>query len=156
MLRDILDWILFMNQPFSACEWILVSALLNKEWPSLVDFWFILKIKSRLGVDYPIFLFQVSSMSFKGFKGFYSICHAVVVITTSQLHSAKPEFRYCTGSNPACSVSEIRHGEDLWQWSWLEIRLNAFRWSTIPRKQFIIYHHSVTRLLRPPCLFLEI
>ena len=36
------------------------------------------------------------------------------------------------------SVSEIRDGEDLWQWSQLEIRLNAFRRSTIPQKQFII------------------
>ena len=38
--------------------------------------------------------------------------------------------------NPACSVSQICDGEDLWQWSWLEIRLNAFRWSSIPQKQF--------------------
>ena len=29
-------------------------------------------------------------------------------------------------------------GEDLWQWSRLEIRLNTFRRSTIPQKQFII------------------
>ena len=57
-----------------------------------------------------------------------------VVITTAQLHSAKPELRFCAGSN---GVSEIRDGEDLWQWSRLEIRLNAFRRSTIPQKQFI-------------------
>ena len=36
------------------------------------------------------------------------------------------------------SVSEMRDGEDLWQWSHLEIRLNAFRRSTIPQKLFII------------------
>ena len=41
-------------------------------------------------------------------------------------------------SNPARGVSEIRDGQDLWQWSWLEIRLKAFRRSTIPQKQFII------------------
>ena len=41
----------------------------------------------------------------------------VVFITTTQLHSAKPELRFCAGSNPVCSVSEIRNGEDLWQWS---------------------------------------
>ena len=29
-------------------------------------------------------------------------------------------------------------GEDLWQWSLLEIRLNFFHQSTIPQKQFII------------------
>ena len=37
----------------------------------------------------------------------------VVVITTAQLHSTKPELRFCTGSNPARWVSEIRDGEDL-------------------------------------------
>ena len=62
----------------------------------------------------------------------------VVIITTAQLHSTKPELRFCAGSNPARGVSEIRDSEDLWQWSRLEIRLNAFRRSTIPQKQFII------------------
>ena len=37
----------------------------------------------------------------------------VVVITTTQLHSTKPELRFCAGSNPARGVSEIRGGEDL-------------------------------------------
>ena len=50
----------------------------------------------------------------------------------------KPELRFCADSNPVLGVSEIRDGEDLWQWSWLEIRLKAFRRSTIPQKQFII------------------
>ena len=62
----------------------------------------------------------------------------LVVITTAQVHSTKPELRFCAGSNPARRVSAIRDGEDLWQWSRLEIRLNAFRRSTIPQKQFII------------------
>ena len=62
----------------------------------------------------------------------------VVVITTAQLPSAKPELKFCSGSNPALGMSEIRDGEDLWQWSQLEIRINTFRWSTIPQKQFII------------------
>ena len=52
----------------------------------------------------------------------------VVVITTAQLHSTKPELRFCAGSNPARGVTEIR----------LEIMLNTFRWSTIPQKKFII------------------
>ena len=38
----------------------------------------------------------------------------------------------------SAQVQILRDGEDLWQWSWLEISLNAFRWSTIPQKQFII------------------
>ena len=44
----------------------------------------------------------------------------VVVITPAQLHSTKPELRFCAGSNPACGVSEICDGEDLRQWSQLE------------------------------------
>ena len=61
-----------------------------------------------------------------------------MVITTAQLHSTKPQLRFCAGSNLACSVLEIHDGEDLWQWSQLEIRLNAFCRSTISQKQFII------------------
>ena len=61
-----------------------------------------------------------------------------MVITTAQLHSTKPELRLCAGSNPAHGGLEIRDGEDLLQWSRLEIRLNAFRRSTIHQKQFII------------------
>ena len=68
-------------------------------------------------------------------------CHGVVVISTAQLHSTKPEVKFCAGSNPACGVSEIRHGEDLWQCSRLKIRLNAFRWSNLPQKQFIIINN---------------
>ena len=37
-----------------------------------------------------------------------------VVITTAQLHSTKPELKFCAGSNPACRVSDINNGEDLW------------------------------------------
>ena len=40
-------------------------------------------------------------------------CHSVVVITTAQLPSSKPEFRFCAGSNPAHGVSEIHNGEDI-------------------------------------------
>ena len=64
--------------------------------------------------------------------------HGVVVITTAQLHLTEPELRFCAGSNPARGVSEIRANVDLWQWSRVEIRLNAFRLSTILQKQFII------------------
>ena len=49
-----------------------------------------------------------------------------MVITTAQLHSAKPELRICTGSNAAVGVSETWEDEDLWQWSQLQIRLNTF------------------------------
>ena len=59
----------------------------------------------------------------------------LVIITTAQLDSTKPKRRFCTGSNPARDVSKNCDCEDLWQWSWLEIRLNTFRRSTIPQKQ---------------------
>ena len=36
----------------------------------------------------------------------------VVVITTAQLHSTKPELRFCAVLNPTRDVSEIRNGED--------------------------------------------
>ena len=39
--------------------------------------------------------------------------HGVVVITTAQLHSRKPELRFCAGSNPARGMSEICDDEDL-------------------------------------------
>ena len=37
----------------------------------------------------------------------------VVAITTAQLHSTKPELRFCTDSNPARGVLEICDDEDL-------------------------------------------
>ena len=73
-----------------------------------------------------------------------------MVITIAQLHSTKPELRFCSGSNPARGVLEIWDDEDLWQWYRLEIRMNAFRRSTIPRKQFII---ELNRNSCPYCLY---
>ena len=70
--------------------------------------------------------------------------YVVVVVTTAQLHSTKPEPRFCAGSNPVRGVSEIRDGDDLWKWPRLEIRLNAFLRSTIPQKQFIIFIIIIT------------
>ena len=60
-------------------------------------------------------------------KHFASRHHRVAIITTAELHSTKPELRFFVGSN----------GLDLWRWSGLEIKLNTFRRSTIPQKQFI-------------------
>ena len=51
-------------------------------------------------------------MTFLDMKVFIQI-HGVLVITTAQLHSTKPELRFCASSNPARGVSEIRDGEDL-------------------------------------------
>ena len=75
-----------------------------------------------------------------------------MVITTTQLHSTKPELRFSADSNPARGVSEIRYGEDLWHWSQLETRVNGFRRSTIPQKQFfiIIIIIIIINVMRPP------
>ena len=62
----------------------------------------------------------------------------------SDSHSTKPELRFCTGSDPAHGVSVIRDGEDLWQWSRLEIRLNTFRRSTIPQKNSSLSSSYIT------------
>ena len=48
----------------------------------------------------------------------------------TQLHEIKPILKFCTGSNLTRSVSEISNGENLWQWSRFEIKLNVFRRST--------------------------
>ena len=37
----------------------------------------------------------------------------VMVISTAQLHSTKPELRFCAGSNTARGVSEIPESDDL-------------------------------------------
>ena len=39
--------------------------------------------------------------------------HGVAVINTAQLHSTKPELRFCADSKPARGMSEIGDGEDL-------------------------------------------
>ena len=63
-------------------------------------------------------------------------------------------YHYCTTSfnkvwtqvlcrfQPTCSILEIQVGEDLWQRSWLEIRLNVFHWSIIPQKHHDDHHQT--------------
>ena len=63
-----------------------------------------------------------------------------------KIHSTKLELRFSAGSNSAREVSEIWDDGDLWQWSRLETRLNAFRRSTIPQKQFNSIHYSSIKL----------
>ena len=46
-------------------------------------------------------------------RGFARWSRGVLVITTVQLHSTKPELRFYAGSHPARVMSEIRDGEDL-------------------------------------------
>ena len=75
-------------------------------------------IKSKYQVELlTFFLLRYTFFSKTNFKNNpqVKIKHrrGVVVITTTQLHSTKPELRFCAGSNPAHGVSEIRDGEDL-------------------------------------------
>ena len=67
-----------------------------------------------------------------------TLWRGVVVITTAQLPLTNPELKFCRCSNPAYDVSEICDGENLLEWSQLEVRLNTFRQSAIPQKQVII------------------
>ena len=67
-----------------------------------------------------------------------TLWRGVVVITTAQLPLTNPELKFYRCSNPARDVSEICDGENLLEWSQLEVRLNTFRQSTIPQKQVII------------------
>ena len=83
----------------------------------------------------------------------------VVVTTTTQLHATKPELKFCAGSNPARGVSKIRDGEDLWQWSRQEIRLNAFRRSIIPQNNSVkelvtMEEDKIVLKTGPPVLYL--
>ena len=66
----------------------------------------------------------------------------IVVITTVELSSATLLFRFCAGSNISRGVWEFCYGEKLRKWFRLEERLNTFRRSTIPQKQFIIINVS--------------
>ena len=68
---------------------------------------FSLEIKESLLTmrDKPPLNRNISSAPFYLFDNVSQWCHDVVVITTAQLHSTKPELRFCTGSNPARSVS---------------------------------------------------
>ena len=43
----------------------------------------------------------------------YKRYHDKVVADTTQLHTSKPELRFCAGSIPDCGISEISHGENL-------------------------------------------
>ena len=75
-------------------------------------------------------------------------------------------YHYCTASfnkawthalhssNPARGVMEICDGENHWQWSQLKIKLNTFRRSTIPQKQFITIITILIIINHPSSLWL--
>ena len=67
-----------------------------------------------------------------------------MVITTAQLHSAKPQLKslHADGVNPVHGVLDVCDDKNLWQCSLLKIRHNVFRWSTISQKPFIIINFT--------------
>ena len=77
-----------------------------------------------------------------------------VVITTAKLPSTEPELRFFAGSKPACGMSEIRHGEDLWQWSRLEMwpkHLSSVNLSSVNHTtKTILHHHHLHHLHHLP------
>ena len=70
----------------------------------------------------------------------------VVVITTAQLHSTKPELRFCAGSNRARGVSEIRDGEDL---TIVPAGNKAKRLSPVNHTTLTIHHHHQRYIILP-------
>ena len=64
----------------------------------------------------------------------------VAVITTTQLHATKSELRFCAGSNPASSVSEICNDEKLWQQPRQELSLSSVNHFT---KAILHLHHHI-------------
>ena len=75
-----------------------------------------------------------------GLINYKQVCDPVVH-WLSLLHNFIHQNQINSGStqvqilNAACQRFD---GKDLWQWSRLEIRLHAFRWSTILQKKFMI------------------
>ena len=71
---------------------------------------------------------------------------SVVVIAATQLRSTNTELGLCAGSNPARGESEICDGENLLQWSWLEIRRK--RLSSVNHATKTIHDHNNQRVLK--------
>ena len=116
-----------LSKPYWFIRQLFFRAFLAKR--STVDVWHCSGYASSSKYTKVLIMLLVLNMT--GFWT-YQWCSGVVVITNAQLHLTKLKLRFSAGSNPARVVSEIRNGEDLWQRSRLEIRLNIFRRSTIP------------------------
>ena len=125
-------WYTFWMAPWPICCFIAIFYVL-RESHFLSGILLILEVQ----IVWKISAFQSLNGSIEMLKSNFEFPN-ISIITTAQIHSTKSELRFCAGSNPARGVSEISDGEDLWQWSRLEIMLNSFRRSTIPQKQFII------------------
>ena len=140
--------IFLQSQNLGKIPWSHISCLIPWNWWSPFFFrWYINagKIKLNIQKGEPNKGLQLEDRRIKYVEGkiwvdhfakFLSNCAYVVI--SRQLHPIKPQLRFCADLNHARVVPDIRNGEDLWQWSRLEIRLITIRWSTIPKNQFII------------------
>ena len=68
-----------------------------------------------------------------------------MIIAAVPFHSTKPELKFCVGINPTRGESMIcdgenLDGENLWQWSRLDIR-HLFNWATNHFAKEIHRHH---------------
>ena len=91
----------------------------------------IIKVHKAVSLKNDISWRNYSSSLFKWRRG-------VVVITTAQLHSTKPELRFCAGSNPARRVG------DSWWWGSLTMipaGNKAKRLSSVNHTTKTIHHH---------------
>ena len=126
-----MQWI---KHEFQNCSWDCHEQEVPYVWCFLqkyfVNGFFILFRKK------PVF----SKTNCSGKKIIPSSSSGVVVITTAQRSSIKSELRFCAGSNPALGVSEICNGENLWQWSRLQIRRK--RLSSVNHSAKTIHHHN--------------
>ena len=94
---------------------------------------------SRTYYQQPLIQQQILIMKDR-IKAYQAWRSGAVVIATAQLHSSMSELRFCAGSNSACGVSEIRDGENLWQWPRLQITLK--RLSSVHHTTKTIHHHD--------------
>ena len=122
--KTIFSFIMDLLERRTALQKVLLSVIFF--WILDVSFSVVILSKIILSIILSVYFYFYSSEIYISILFFSLQCRGVVVMTTAQLHSTKPELRFCAGLNLACGESEICDDEDFWQWSQLEIWLNVF------------------------------
>ena len=107
--------------------------------------WFVLLSKVSMRVDIFHFLdlwsyYQYSSTksNFNSLKHLPWSVYFMIFLISFLLFCSYLFFAFfshlllCSSSYSNIISDKWDNGEDLWQWLWLKIKLNTFRWSTIP------------------------